>query len=193
MKNKKLLSLAMLGLISVGMFGCSNQKAPETLQNEIVENQTSQETENKTEDKTEDKTEEKAVDLAGIIAQIKTDITEMPMTMELTAEELPMLYGEDFTADKVEDFAVLAPMMQSTTEVAIFKAKDGDTQTIKDALQTRIENQMSVFETYLEDQYEIISNAQIFEADDYVYLISADETNFEVMQGIIETALSQAE
>ena len=117
----------------------------------------------------------------------------MPMTMELTAEELPMLYGEDFTADKVEDFAVLAPMMQSTTEVAIFKAKDGDTQTIKDALQTRIENQMSVFETYLEDQYEIISNAQIFEADDYVYLISADETNFEVMQGIIETALSQAE
>lgn len=189
MKNKKLLSLAMLGLISVGMFGCSNQKAPETPQNEIVENQTSQETENKT----EDKTEEKAVDLAGIIAQIKTDITEMPMTMELTAEELPMLYGEDFTADKVEDFAVLAPMMQSTTEVAIFKAKDGDTQTIKDALQTRIENQMSVFETYLEDQYEIISNAQIFEADDYVYLISADETNFEVMQGIIETALSQAE
>jgi len=198
MKNKKLLSLAMLGLVSVGMFGCSQKPVPQnpTTQNEATQNQTTQneviENEVLDDEVVENQAQtNQAEGLGAIIAQIKTEVTEMPIAMDVTAEEFPMLYGEDLTVDQVEDFAILAPMMLSTTEVAIFKAKDGDTQIIKDALEKRIENQKGVFEQYLVDQYDIIANAKIFESGDYVYFISANETNFELMQNIIEDALNQ--
>lgn len=195
MKNKKLLSLAMLGLVSVGMFGCSQKPVPEneTTQNQVIENEVTEDEVLETETELEVEVEEEveAEGLGAIIAQIKKEVTDMPITMTVTAEEFPMVYGEDLTVDQVEEFAILAPMMQSTTEVAIFKAKDGDTQTIKNALEKRIDNQKSVFEKYLVDQYDIIANAKIFEEGDYVYFISASDTNFALMQEIIETALNQ--
>ena len=194
MKNKKLLSLAMLGLVSVGMFGCSQQPVTENqvVENQTVENEVQTDTTEEVENEVQvDETEESAEGLNAIITKIQEEVTDMPMTMQLKAEEVSMIYGEDFSADMVEDLAVLVPMMQSTTEVGIFKAKDGDTQVIKDVIEQRIANQQGTFEQYLPDQYEIISNAQIFENGDYVYYISAEETNFELMQTIIEDALNQ--
>lgn len=186
MLNKKLMTAGMIGLLAIGMVGCGNKTETPVENDTNVEQQTNKE---------ENTTKEEAVevDVAGTIAKIKTELEgKMPMTMELdhTDEKMTLAYQESLTADMVEDFAGLMPMMQSTTEVALFKAKDGDVQTIIKALEERQANQIKVFEQYLPDQYEIIKESKIVDKGDYVYFISAEPENFEIMQTIIEDAIA---
>lgn len=182
MLNKKLITAGMIGLLAIGMVGCGNKTETPVDNDTNVEQST---------DKEEDKAVE--VDVAGTIAKIKTELDgKMPMTMELdhTDEKMTLAYQDTLKADMVEDFAGLMPMMQSTTEVALFKAKDGDVQSIVKALEERQANQIKVFEQYLPDQYEIIKASKIVDKGDYVYFISAEPENFEIMQTIIEDALA---
>lgn len=177
MLNKRLLAMGMLSLVAVGMVGCG-----QTSDKPKDDNATQQEQQVQNVAK---------IDVNATIDKVVEEIGEnMPMTMKLTAEDMEMVYPEMLTADDVAEFCGYIPMIQSTTEFTMFKAKDGNTEVIKKALEQRQQNQKDVFEQYLPDQYDIIKESKVMVKGDYVYFISASPENFEIAERVINDAFA---
>ena len=125
----------------------------------------------------------------GVLArEIGERVQDMPMTMELIKDEIAPFYGEELI-NLVDDFGGIMPMMQSTTEVTIFKVKEGKMDEVKAILEERKKNQEQAFEQYLPDEYEIVKNSQIYENGDYIYFISAEEKNVDTIKEMIENGI----
>lgn len=144
MLNKKILMVGMLGLVAIGMVGCGQKT--EAPKDDVQQEQVQQAVK---------------LDVKGTIAKIQEQITEMPLTMELSEADMSIFFNEKLP-ELVDEFGGLMPMMQSTTEVTVFKAKEGKVDEVKAILEERKATQMKSFERYLEDQYEIIKEAKIF-------------------------------
>ena len=125
----------------------------------------------------------------GVLArEISDKVEDMPMSMELVKDDVPAFYGEEIL-NLVDDFGGVMPMMQTTTEITIFKVKEGKMAEVKSILEDRKKLQEQNFEQYLPDEYEIVKNSQIYENGDYIYFISAEEKNVDTIKEMIENGI----
>lgn len=84
---------------------------------------------------------------------------ETTVTEDLTNMILPML---GLTAEDMESFAIAVSAMNvKAYGIALIMPAEGKEDTVKQGLETFVENQKASFEHYLEDQFEIAQNAKV--------------------------------
>ena len=108
-----------------------------------------------------------------------------------TTEEMTFaLLG--FTPEDVEDYGVSLSLMNVRAyAIAVVKPAQGKAETVKEGLENYVEAQKGSFEFYLEDQYEIASNAKLETLDDGTVLLVMCEGQDAVFDSI-KTALNKA-
>ena len=114
------------------------------------------------------------VDLKELMTSITENTAyEFPAYMEVDDATLETLYG--ISPDDLESYSVIVPMMNvSATEIAFFKAKDGKIDTVKKAVETRIQQLDSTWSQYLPAQYELVENRVVIESGNYYFLIISE-------------------
>ena len=93
---------------------------------------------------------------------------EMPMLGD-TPEEILSGYGID-TAD-LEDYISKSPMMNvQATEFFIAKVKPGKMDTVKKAVEGRVDDLVEQWSQYLPEQLELVEDARVVTNGDYIML-----------------------
>lgn len=174
--RKKVLSIILVGAMVLSLAACGKKEASDntnTTQTPSEESAPSTETE---QDKDTEDNQNASVDFD--VNEMMNDIAqrvELPAMMEGSEAELTELYG--IAADKVEAYAIRVPMMNVTaTELAVFKASsDEAVEDVKAGVQSRIDNLIEQWSTYLPAQLALVENHKLLVEGRYVFLIIAEE------------------
>ena len=95
------------------------------------------------------------------------------MLMEVTDEELEALTG--VKTEDVEEFLVRNSVMTQASSYFILKPKEGKEETVKETMDTYMNNLEENWKTYLPDQYELVKNRLEEKYGDYlIYIISTE-------------------
>lgn len=99
---------------------------------------------------------------------------DLPDFVTINEQELNDLYSID--SDLTDDFAVYKPMMNvHATEIIVVKAKEGNFEKVKAAVDAYIDVQEDIWSRYLPEQYELVQNRQSGEIGNIYYVIIAEE------------------
>lgn len=113
---------------------------------------------------------------------------ETTVTEDMANMILPML---SLTEEDMEAFAIAVSAMNvKAYGIALIKPAQGKEDTVKQGLETFVENQKASFERYLEDQYEIAQNAKVEVLSDGTVVLVMSENQDTVLESI-KTALEQ--
>lgn len=94
---------------------------------------------------------------------------ELPSLMDMDADVLSALYG--LSSDDLAEYVGKLPMMSvHATEFLIAKAQPGKLDTVKAALEQRVEDLKAQWSQYLPEQLELVENAKILTSGDYIML-----------------------
>lgn len=132
---------------------------------------------------------ESCQDIMNKIIEITNN--KIPMTIAITKDKLDIFFTDEegnplLTQEYIEEFSGIIPMLQSASEVSIFKTKDGKVEEVKEAIEKRKELQMNTFKELLPDQYDIIKNSTLIVKGNYVIFISLEEDLMKEVNNIIE-------
>ncbi len=109
-----------------------------------------------------------------IYEKVENGEFEMGMLSDnLDADTLKELYNID--ADDLEAYDVrMALINVQANEIAMFKAKDGKLDEVKQGVEKRIEDLKNTWSQYLPDQYELVKNYQTYENGNYYFFIVSE-------------------
>lgn len=80
--------------------------------------------------------------------------------------------------DDVEEYSIqYAMVMNSSDNIAMVKAKDGKVDSVKTALETRLNDVKKSFEQYLPDQKEKANNGKVVVKGNYVALLIVEKVD----------------
>lgn len=133
----------------------------------------------------------KEIDVQAVVDQIfeKADKGEIMLGMSdaLDANGLKDFYGID--ANDLDAYYVNIPMVNiQASEFAIFKAKPGKLDAIKQGVEKRVADLEDVWSRYLPDQYELVKNHQTWENGDYYFFVINE--NADVIMQIFKDAFN---
>ena len=112
------------------------------------------------------KEEAKEIDIPALWTSIEETV-ELPSMMELDDSTLKDVYGID--AADLESYVARIPMMNvHATEFFIAKVKDGRMDSVKEAIEKRQADLVTVWEQYLPEQYELVQNYKLETEGNYV-------------------------
>ena len=94
--------------------------------------------------------------------------------VEVDANALKNLYG--LTSEDVADYKAYAGTMGTAEEIAVFVAQDGKVDTVKQAVETRVQDQKSAYQDYRPEEMTKLNSAIVREKGNVVVLVVADET-----------------
>ena len=95
--------------------------------------------------------------------------------VEVNENALENLYG--LTSAEVADYkAYTSGTMSTAEEVAVFVAQDGKVDTVKQAVETRVQDQKSAYQDYRPEEMTKLNSAIVREKGNVVVLVVADET-----------------
>ncbi|MEV5026851.1 DUF4358 domain-containing protein [Paenibacillus sp. LPE1-1-1.1] len=125
---------------------------------------------NKEEQAVTTKTTKEMVD--GMLAKI-----EQPALIEMTGDMVKQMY--DIDPALLEQYTIMSPMMNiKTNEMAVFKVKDAkDIAAVEDGIKKRAGDVQKMFETYLQDQYEIAKNYKLVTKGSYVFFVISEQAD----------------
>jgi len=99
---------------------------------------------------------------------------EFPEMVEVSEENFQFKYG--VTADDYSEFSVWwAGSGGDADEVCIVKAKDDKLDTVKSAVEKRLEDQKVVFKDYVPAQYDKLCDTKVNTEGDYVYWVCTND------------------
>lgn len=105
-------------------------------------------------------------------------IAKDKMNTEVMLEETNRSTLMDFTEISDDDFKDFRFMMPSTnisvSEIMIVLANEGKLDNAKKALKFHLDNQIEIFKSYVPEQYNILKDAEFFDAGNYVILLVGD-------------------
>lgn len=125
------------------------------------------------------------VSAADITAAVTAEI-EIPSAVEKTVENIGAFY--DIDTSTVEELSVLICGSGAyPDELAVFKFKDGGAAAGKEAVQKRLDSQISLYTDYTPDEVYKLDGANLIEKDNWVILtICADNDRAkEIINGLI--------
>ncbi len=101
-----------------------------------------------------------------ILDELELDEHMMEMPDEMSLDAYP------FDRDLVSEYVIYQAIFStSADEFAIFKVKNqSDIETIKDAIESRIDQVSKVWETYMPGQYEKVKNKLVITNGNYVFV-----------------------
>lgn len=125
------------------------------------------------------------VSAADITAAVTAEI-EIPSAVEKTVDNIGAFY--DIDTSTVEEMSVLICGSGAyPDELAVFKFKDGGAAAGKEAVQKRLDSQISLYTDYTPDEVYKLDGANLIEKDNWVILtICADNDRAkEIINGLI--------
>lgn len=112
------------------------------------------------------KEESKEIDIPALWTSIEETV-ELPSMMELDDTTLKDVYGID--AADLESYVARIPFMNvHATEFFMAKVKEGQMDSVKEAIEKRQADLVAVWERYLPDQYELVQNYKLETEGSYV-------------------------
>ena len=125
----------------------------------------------------------KTIDAAALASSLATDIS-YDDTLEKISDEDVSMYIE--VPKDVKSYVYMGSG-STAEEVAVFEAPDKDTaSTVKDNVQTYLDDQSDSFQDYIPEESKRIGNAVLEQKDQYVILCVSGDS--EGAKGIIEKA-----
>ncbi len=122
----------------------------------------------------EEKTTSKPLD--EITQSVMESGIEMPEMVEVSEENFQFRYGVSF--DDYSEFSVWwAGSGGDADEICIIKANDGKTDTVKKAVEKRLEDQKTVFKDYVPQQYDKLCKTEVKTEGDYVYWVCTNDNS----------------
>jgi len=101
---------------------------------------------------------------------------EFPEMVEVSEDNFQFKYG--VTADDYSECSVWwAGSGGDADEVCIVKAKDGKLDTVKSAVEKRLEDQKTVFKDYVPAQYDKLCDTKVKTEGDYVYWVCTNDNS----------------
>lgn len=101
---------------------------------------------------------------------------EMPEMVEVSEDNFQFKYG--VTADDYSEFSVWwAGSGGDADEVCIVKAKEDKLDTVKAAVEKRLEDQKAVFKDYVPAQYDKLCDTKVKTEGDYVYWVCTNDNS----------------
>lgn len=174
--RKKVLSILLAGAMALSLAACgSKENADNTTLTPAPTEEATPSTEPGQEENTENNQSAEVDFDVNEMMNLIAERVDLPAMMEGGETELTELYG--IAADKVEAFAIRVPMMNVTaTELAVFKASsDEAVEDVKAGVQSRIDNLIEQWSTYLPAQLALVENNKVLVQGRYVFLIIAEE------------------
>lgn len=115
------------------------------------------------------------VDVPKLAQELLTTVTSDELS-ETASDLLPSIYF--YEADDVTTAAAYASSGATACEVAVIESKDaGNTEAIEKLLQTRVDNQSSLYASYNEAEVSRLDDAIIESAGAYTVLCVCDDTD----------------
>ena len=108
---------------------------------------------------------------ADVIKAVWSDVEDLdlPAFMEMDDEVLNSFYGIDVS--DLEEYVGKIPMMNvQATEFFIAKVKSGKMDTVKKAVEGRVEDLVDQWSQYLPEQLELVEDARVVVNGDYILL-----------------------
>lgn len=174
--KKKVLSIILVGTMVLSLAACGKKEASDNTNTTQTPSEEVTSTEESEQNQDTENNQDVVVDLdVNEMMNHIAERVELPAMMEGSEAELTELYG--IAADKVEAYAIRVPMMNVTaTELAVFKASsDEAVEDVKAGVQSRIDNLIEQWSTYLPAQLALVENNKVLVQGRYVFMIIAEE------------------
>ena len=114
--------------------------------------------------------------LSEVTAAVKDSGVEFPEMVEVSQDNFEFKYG--IASDDYDEYSVWwAGSGGDADEVCIIKAKDGKTDNVKKAVESRLDSQKEVFKDYQPAQYDKLCNSSIKTEGDYVYWLCTNDNS----------------
>ena len=114
--------------------------------------------------------------LKEVTAAVKDSGVEFPEMVEVSEDNFKFKYGID-SADYTEYSVWWAGSGGDADEICIVKAADGKTDTVKSAVQGRLDSQKDVFKEYQPAQYDKLCDSEVKTTGDYVYWVCTNDNS----------------
>ncbi len=112
--------------------------------------------------------------LSEITAAIKDSGIEMPEMVEVTEDNFQFKYG--VSADDYSEYSLWwAGSGGDADEICIIKAKEDKLDTIKEAVEKRLDDQKNVFKDYVPEQYDKLCGTEVKNEGSYVYWVCTND------------------
>lgn len=125
------------------------------------------------------KEEAKEVDIPALWTSIEESLQEgehLPALMPLDDDTLQSLYGIDPAS--LDSYVARMPMMMvHATEFFLAKVKDGEMDTVKQALVDRQAALDEQWSWYLPEQYDLVKNYQLITNGNYILFCVCEDTD----------------
>ncbi|MDE7326269.1 MAG: DUF4358 domain-containing protein [Lachnospiraceae bacterium] len=177
--RKKILCMALVGAMTLSMAACGGKDkesdptpTPSTVPTQEAGEPTPEPT--TSEEPTQAPSQFEDFDVAEMVDGILERV-ETPAMMPGSDMELTEIYG--IPAEKVDAYAIRIPMMNVTaTEISAFRAAtEEDVQAIVDGINARVQSLTSQWESYLQDQLELVQNHKLLVQGRYVLFVIGDD------------------
>lgn len=112
--------------------------------------------------------------LNEITVAVKDSGIEFPEMVEVTEENFQFKYG--VSADDYTEYSLWwAGSGGDADEICIIKAQEDKLDTVKQAVEKRLEDQKSVFKDYVPEQYDKLCNSEVKKEGSYIYLVCTND------------------
>ena len=114
---------------------------------------------------------------AAIFNSITTQLgDDLPSLMSCGDTELQSLYGID--PSLLVDYSLNVPFMNvQATEIFIAEVADGNMDAVRDGIESRKQNLLDAWSTYLPDQYALVENSQTAIVGNYIIYVVAEDVD----------------
>ena len=114
---------------------------------------------------------------AAIFNSITTQLgDDLPSLMSCGDTELQSLYGID--PSLLVDYSLNVPFMNvQATEIFIAEVAEGSMEAVRDGIESRKQNLLDAWSTYLPDQYALVENSQTAIVGNYIIYVVAEDVD----------------
>ena len=114
---------------------------------------------------------------AAIFNSITTQLgDDLPSLMSCGDTELQALYGID--PSLLVDYSLNVPFMNvQATEIFIAEVAEGSMEAVRDGIESRKQNLLDAWSTYLPDQYALVENSQTAIVGNYIIYVVAEDVD----------------
>lgn len=99
---------------------------------------------------------------------------DMPEMVEVSEDNFQFKYG--VSSDDYSEYSVWwAGSGGDADEVCIIKAADGKKDTVKQAVEKRLDDQKNVFKDYVPEQYDKLCDTSVKTEGDYIYWVCTND------------------
>ncbi|MGN0613623.1 MAG: DUF4358 domain-containing protein [Porcipelethomonas sp.] len=114
--------------------------------------------------------------LSDITKAVADSGIEFPEMIEVSEENFQFKYG--VTADDYAEYSVMwAGSGGDADEICIVKANEDKVDTIKEAVEKRLDSQKDVFKDYVPEQYDKLCDTEVKTEGNYVYWLCTNDNS----------------